>query len=152
MGGAQNTIGGGGRYDGLVEALGGPPTAGIGFGTGVERILATCDAEGVFPAPPGRVAAFVIDTTGGDAARDLTFVLRRGGIGADRAFGAGGYKSQEKQARRSGAEVLVVVRAEAGGGEQVVVRSLTGADADATETTRADLLDAVHQHLARRHL
>ena len=53
---AQNALGGGGRYDGLVEALGGPPTPGIGFALGVERILIACDDEGVFDAagPLGR--------------------------------------------------------------------------------------------------
>ena len=50
---AQNTIGGGGRYDGLVESLGGPPTPAVGFGSGIERVLLSCDAEGVFPAPGG---------------------------------------------------------------------------------------------------
>ena len=45
---AQNALGGGGRYNGLVEMLGGPPTPGIGFGLGIERILIACDAEGVF--------------------------------------------------------------------------------------------------------
>ena len=49
---AQNGIGGGGRYDGLVEMLGGPPTPGIGFGMGIERILLACDAEGVFAGRP----------------------------------------------------------------------------------------------------
>ena len=49
---AQNGIGGGGRYDGLVEMLGGPPTPGIGFGMGIERILLACDAEGVFAGGP----------------------------------------------------------------------------------------------------
>ena len=49
---AQNGIGGGGRYDGLVEMLGGPPTPGIGFGIGIERLLLACDAEGVFAVDP----------------------------------------------------------------------------------------------------
>ena len=49
---AQNAIGGGGRYDGLAEDLGGPPTDGIGFALGVDRILLACDAEGVFAAEP----------------------------------------------------------------------------------------------------
>ena len=62
---AQNAVGGGGRYDGLVEELGGPPTAGIGFGLGVERTLLACDAEGVFPPPDQAVDVFVVDTTGG---------------------------------------------------------------------------------------
>lgn len=112
LGGAQNTIGGGGRYDGLVAELGGPPTPGIGFGTGIERILATCDAEGVFASPASPVRVFVIDLGDGDRARDLTVALRRAGLGADRAFGGGGYKSQRKQADRAAAPVLVTLRAE----------------------------------------
>ena len=70
LGNAQSTILGGGRYDGLIEQLGGPPTPGIGFGCGIERVLLTCDAEGVFPAPPRRASTcFVIDITGGDDGR-----------------------------------------------------------------------------------
>ncbi len=45
---AQNALGGGGRYDGLVEALGGPPTPGVGFALGIDRTLLACDDEGVF--------------------------------------------------------------------------------------------------------
>src|SRR6185312_3344454 len=48
---AQNALGGGGRYDGLVEALGGPPTHGVGFALGIDRTLLACDDEGVFPTP-----------------------------------------------------------------------------------------------------
>ena len=43
---AQNAIGGGGRYDRLAEDMGGPPTPGIGFGIGIERVLIACDSEG----------------------------------------------------------------------------------------------------------
>jgi histidyl-tRNA synthetase len=49
---AQNALGGGGRYDGLVESLGGPATAGVGFALGLDRTLLACDDEGVFAAPP----------------------------------------------------------------------------------------------------
>src|SRR5207302_661143 len=69
---AQNGVGGGGRYDGLVEALGGPPTPGIGFGVGIERLLQACDAEGAFPTPDRSLDAFVVDLTDGRAARDIT--------------------------------------------------------------------------------
>ena len=62
---AQNAIGGGGRYDGLVEMLGGPPTPGIGFGMGIERLLIACDGEGVFPVDPPALDAFVVDVAGG---------------------------------------------------------------------------------------
>jgi histidyl-tRNA synthetase len=55
---AQNAVGGGGRYDKLAEALGGPPTPGIGFGMGIERLLLACDAEGAFPAPQEAVGVW----------------------------------------------------------------------------------------------
>ena len=62
---AQDTVCGGGRYNGLVEALGGPPTPGIGFALGIERLLLACDAEGVFDVPTQRAEVWVIDTAGG---------------------------------------------------------------------------------------
>ena len=102
---AQNGIGGGGRYDGLVEMLGGPPTPGIGFGMGIERILLACDAEGVFPVIPPPLDAFVVDTTGGAAARDLTAALRAAGLSADRAFDDRSMKAQFKAADKSGARL-----------------------------------------------
>ena len=83
---AQNGIGGGGRYDGLVELLGGEPTPGIGFGIGIERVLLACDAEGVFSTADARAAcplhAYVIDTAGGETAVVLTAELRRAGLRA----------------------------------------------------------------------
>src|SRR5439155_19647262 len=63
---AQDASGGGGRYDALVEQLGGPSTPAIGFGLGIERILLACDAEGVFATPAAAIDVFVLDTTGGE--------------------------------------------------------------------------------------
>src|SRR5205085_424764 len=97
---AQNAVGGGGRYDKLAEALGGPPTPGIGFGMGIERLLLACDAEGAFPVPEGLVDVFVIDTIGGVAATIHAAELREAGIGADRAFDGRSMKAQFKQADR----------------------------------------------------
>ena len=86
---AQNGIGGGGRYDGLVELLGGDPTPGIGFGIGVERVLMACDAEGVF------------STVAAVAARPLhAYVDRHGGRG-DRP-GAHGRVAPGRPAGRPG--------------------------------------------------
>ena len=99
---AQNALGGGGRYDGLVEALGGPPTPGIGFALGVDRTLLACDDEGVFAAPATPVDVFVVDTTGGAAALAIT-EERAAGISADRAFDGRSMKAQMKAADRSGA-------------------------------------------------
>jgi histidyl-tRNA synthetase len=110
---AQNEAGGGGRYDRLVEMLGGPPTPGIGFGLGIERILLVCDAEGVFPAPEHLpLDVFVLDTTGGAQARDLTAELRRAGVRADRAFDRRSFKAQMKVALRSGARLALVIEPE----------------------------------------
>jgi histidyl-tRNA synthetase len=106
---AQSTVIGGGRYDGLVEQLGGPPTPGIGFGSGVERMLLACDAEAAFPGPASTLDVFVVDTTDGSVARDLAGELRRAGLRTDRAFDGRSMKSQMKSAGRSGARVAVIV-------------------------------------------
>ncbi len=106
---AQNGVGGGGRYDGLVEVMGGPSTPGIGFGIGIERLLLACDAESVFAASPPVLDAFVVDVAGGDLARDLTAQLRRAGLRADRAFDHRSMKAQLKAADRSGARLAVIV-------------------------------------------
>ncbi len=121
---AQNALCGGGRYDGLVEMLGGDATPGIGFGMGIERVLAACDAEGVFPAAPPHLDAFVVDTAGGEMARVLTPRLRRAGLRADRAFDGRSMKAQMKLADRSGAAVALIVGPQEAASGTVVVRPL----------------------------
>jgi len=123
---AQNGIGGGGRYDGLVAMLGGPPTPGIGFGLGVERILLACDAEGVFPVAPRPLDAFVVDTAGGAHARDLTAALRAAGLSADRAWDDRSMGAQFKAADRSGALLACIVGPDEAASGTVSVRPLRG--------------------------
>jgi histidyl-tRNA synthetase len=106
---AQNALGGGGRYNGLVEMLGGAPTPGIGFGLGIERILIACDAEGVFATEAPPLHAYVIDLTGGESAVLLTNELRQAGFRVDRGFDGRSMKSQIKSADRSGALVALVI-------------------------------------------
>ncbi|MFV2038972.1 MAG: histidine--tRNA ligase [Acidimicrobiales bacterium] len=106
---AQNAVGGGGRYDQLVEDLGGPPTPGIGFALGVDRILLACDAEGVFATPDPLVDVFVVDMTDGTQATALTDELRQAGLGADRSFGGRSVKAQMKVADRSRARLAILV-------------------------------------------
>jgi histidyl-tRNA synthetase len=108
---AQNAVGGGGRYDGLAQAIGGPPTPGIGFGIGIERLLLACDAEGCFDPPPTPPDVFVVDSTGGVAARDITGELRKAGISAVRAYDSRSMNAQMKLADRSGARFAVIVGA-----------------------------------------
>ncbi len=123
---AQSTIGGGGRYDGLVESLGGPPTSAVGFGSGIERVLLSCDAEGVFPGPETALDVFVVDVTGGHHARDLTFELRRAGFTVDRAFDGRSMKSQMKAADRSGARFALVIGSDELAAGVVTLRDLRG--------------------------
>ena len=142
---AQIAIGGGGRYDGLAEALGGAPTPGIGFGAGIERILLACDAEGVFTIEENQraVEVFVIDTTGGELARDVTHELRAAGISADRAFDARSFKAQMKQAMRTGARYAVAIDP-----DRIELRTL--AEKGEPELLRRDtLVDQVRMRLNR---
>ncbi len=121
---AQNTICGGGRYNGLVEELGGPPTPGIGFAMGVDRLLLACDAEGTFPAPDRSVDVWVVDVTDGASARDLTHLLRASGISADRSFDSRSMRSQMKSADRSGATLAVIIGDQELADDMVAIRRL----------------------------
>jgi histidyl-tRNA synthetase len=125
---AQNAIGGGGRYDGLAEAIGGEPTPGIGFGIGIERLLMACDAEGCFAVDPPAADAFVMDITRGDGAgshaRNLVDELRRAGLVALRAYDGRSPKSQMKQADKSGARFAVIIGDEELANGVVTVRPL----------------------------
>jgi len=122
--GAQNAIGGGGRYDGLAELLGGPPTPGIGFGIGIERVLLACDAEGAFAVAPIVPEAFVVDVTGGEIARDLVGKLRDLGLHVERAYDARSMKSQFKQADKSGAPVAILIGPDEMSSGSVTIRAL----------------------------
>ena len=143
---AQNGVGGGGRYDRLVEDLGGPPTPGIGFGMGIERLLLTCDAEGVFPPPASTVDVFVIDTAGGSEALLLTFELRAAGVPCDRAFDGRSMKAQFKAADRSGARLALVVGEREVADGTVTVRDLATGDQEVVG--RGDVVAHVRKRLA----
>jgi histidyl-tRNA synthetase len=143
---AQNALGGGGRYDGLVEALGGPPTPGIGFAIGVDRTLIACDDEGVFGAPEQAVDVFVVDVAGGTHALTITDEMRRAGHSADRAYDNRSMKAQMKAANRSGAAVAVIVGPDEVEQGTVVVRPLRS-DAGQITIARADLLEHLEKLL-----
>jgi histidyl-tRNA synthetase len=140
---AQSGAGGGGRYDGLAEALGGPPTPGIGFGLGIERILLACDAEGTFPPPAGLVDAYVVDLTGGAAARDLSHDLRQAGVRAERGFGDRSLKAQLKAADRSGARLALIVGPDEMTAGTVTVRDLRRGDQETVD--RSTVVDHVRK-------
>ena len=109
--GAQNALGGGGRYNQLVEQIGGPPTPGIGFGLGVERALIALQALNIdMPLPPAPTAQVI---TLGEAARPagikLLADLRAAGIAAETEYGAKSMKSQMRAAGRSGAGYAIIL-------------------------------------------
>ncbi|MCU0278080.1 MAG: histidine--tRNA ligase [Candidatus Nanopelagicales bacterium] len=109
--GAQSGIGGGGRYDGLMESLGGPELTGIGFGLGTDRTLLACQAEGLHPAAARPIEAYIVPV--GEAARDAGLVLagrlRAAGVGVDMAYGGRGMKGAMKGADRSGARWAIIM-------------------------------------------
>jgi histidyl-tRNA synthetase len=129
---AQNAVAGGGRYDQLVETMGGPPTPAIGFGLGIERLLVVADTEGTLAAGRARVDVFVVDGLGGGReALVLTHELRQAGLRADRAYGGRSVKAQFKVADRSDAAYAVMLgEAELERGEVRVKRMESGEEVD----------------------
>jgi histidyl-tRNA synthetase len=113
--GAKDTICGGGRYDGLIQEIGGPPTPGIGFGAGVERLLLSVGERELDTA---QVDVFFVCEPGADRARVLPLLaeLRRRGLRADMDYAGRSAKGQITQAGRLGAGWTVIVD----GGEATV--------------------------------
>ena len=109
--GAQGTVCGGGRYDGLVEQLGGKPTPALGFGSGLERLLLVMEKLGV-NIPGAETIDVYVATTGkqaGDAAQKLILDLRRMGIAAERDLCDRSLKAQMKYADKIGARYTMVI-------------------------------------------
>ena len=120
------TVCGGGRYDGLAEVLGGPPTPGVGFGMGLDRVLLAMEAEGV-PVPAERTpTCFVVAI--GDAARSaaarLVRELRDAGITAMTAFQERPMKAQFRMADRAGATFAAIIGEQELEQGQVTIRRL----------------------------
>jgi histidyl-tRNA synthetase len=112
--GAQGTICGGGRYDGLVEELGGPPTPALGFGMGLERFLLALEAKGKIP-PSDSAAGIYLAPMGAEAATacvKLCRELRGGGIAAETDLCGRSVKAQMKYADKIGAEYTAVIGAD----------------------------------------
>jgi histidyl-tRNA synthetase len=136
--GSQNAVGGGGRYDGLSEALGGPPLPGIGIAPGVDRILlARGEREEI---GPGRVRVYVV-AVGERAAPEALAIatrLRRAGVGADLDLMGRSMKGQMKDAARSGARYAVIL-----GDEELAERVATLKDLASEEQRKVPFEDLV---------
>lgn len=123
---AQNALGGGGRYDGLVESLGGPPEPGVGFAIGVDRTLLACDAAGVFAPADLAPQVWVVAVTEGTEGLSLVEELRRSGVRADRSYDGRSMKAQMKAANRSGAEIALIIGDDELAAGTVSVRTMRG--------------------------
>lgn len=138
--GAQNAVFGGGRYDGLAEMLGGPPTPGVGFGSGLERHVMTLKVQGIEPAPLPRPPVFVtvLGTKARPAAIDLTVALRDAGVGTWLSFGRRGLRSQLREANKRGARYAVIL-----GEDEIKAGQATVRDMDQGEQGSVPLQDVV---------
>jgi histidyl-tRNA synthetase len=142
--GAQSAIGGGGRYDGLIETLGGPAIGGVGFGLGVDRTCLAVQAEGLDLTSSSRMTAFLIAL--GNEARplisQLATSLRESGISCDLAFDGRSVKAAMKAADRSGARFAILI-----GDDEIASGTAVIKDLDTGEQQET-AVDSVHTHLS----
>jgi histidyl-tRNA synthetase len=147
--GAQDAVGGGGRYDNLVEQLGGKPTPGVGFGSGLERLLLALEAQQVsLKAPPARLV-FVV-THGETANREklaLLSQLRDAGLHADADLTGRSVKAQFKLADREGARLCVVLGEQELADGTTVVKDLASGEQQVVR--RAELVDRLRSLLSQ---
>jgi histidyl-tRNA synthetase len=139
--GAQSGIGGGGRYDGLSEDIGGPPLPGIGFAVGLDRIVLAIEAEQAGAAVQAAAACQVFGVPlGEDAHTDVLALitkLRRAGIRADMVFGSRGLKGGMRAADRSGAAFAALIGAEERSNGTVRIKDLKTSDQQDVPATSA---------------
>ena len=109
--GAQSAVAGGGRYDGLVEEMGGKPTPAVGFATGLERVLLALEKQELLPAMDKQTDAFVVAL--GEAAQGPAFQLltrlRQAGLKAGMDYAGRSMKAQMKQANKAGARFALII-------------------------------------------
>lgn len=144
--GPQSAVGGGGRYDGLIETLGGPPTPGIGFGIGLERVVLAMQAQGISSGPSRGPAVYVLAVGARARERSLGIVqaLRRGGISVACSYADRSLKAQMRAANASGALRVVIL------GEDEVRRGMAGVKDLATGEQVEVPLDSLVGHLGEQ--
>jgi histidyl-tRNA synthetase len=136
LGPTQSTLCGGGRYDGLAEVLGGEPTAGVGFGLGLERVLIAMDRSGLSPPEPARgVFVVAIGKEARREARSLVRHLRASDGIADMALEDRPLKAQLRMADRSGAFAAAILGERELGEGIITMRRL---DDGSQETVKRD--------------
>jgi histidyl-tRNA synthetase len=127
--GAQSGVAGGGRYDGLVELLGGPPTPGMGWAAGLERMTL---AAGARPVPRPITDLFVADEDRGVEAFALASEARAAGLAVQQELAGRSLKGQLKQADRAGARYVAIV-----GADGIQLRDMDSGEQDSVESAAA---------------
>ena len=139
---AQNALGGGGRYDGLSELLGGPPAPGVGWALGLDRTVLALEQGGLLPADPRRLEALVIPLV--PAARPVAFRLvldlRRAGLVADLPYVERTLNGHMKAAAKAGARSVVILGEQELAADRATVRDMT-----AREQAPVDLAGVVRR-------
>ena len=138
--GAQSAVGGGGRYDGLVEELGGPSTPGVGFAMGLERIILALEKQGLLKPEKEAIDVFaVVPDEGGTAdAFKAVMTLREAGYSCDMNQIGRSMKAQMKQADRTGARFALIFGEEERSRGAVTVRNM--ADSSQEEIKRSEIV------------
>jgi histidyl-tRNA synthetase len=135
---AQNALGGGGRYDGLIEEIGGPATPGMGWASGVERLLLAAPPPPVAPVPVELFVAYAKPELR-DAAFRLAADARAAGHAARLELGGRSLKGQLKQADRAGARYVAIL-----GDEGTALKDMETGEQRTVET------DTIMHHIAGR--
>ncbi len=146
--GAQRAMCGGGRYDGLIEQLGGEPTPGIGFGSGIERIIMSMQEQGIEPEKPTTPPVFLahFGEAGRQAAIKLTFQLRENGVGALLSFGAKSMKAMMRNANRNNARFAIIIGDEEAAQNVASIKDL--GEGEQIQVSMEEVLDYIKKHLA----
>ncbi|MCJ7744073.1 MAG: His/Gly/Thr/Pro-type tRNA ligase C-terminal domain-containing protein, partial [Dehalococcoidales bacterium] len=131
VGDRQSSLGGGGRYDNLIEAIGGKPTPALGFATGIERIILNLKRQNI-PVPPLPKPRVFIAYVGSDPdfigeVIKLAAQLRQAGIGVIAAIGSKSLKAQLRQANNFGARHTVIIGEQEVKTGTVILRDMTSA-------------------------
>lgn len=145
--GSQSAVGGGGRYDGLSEMIGGPALPSVGWALGVDRTVLALEAEGVALDIPSATSVFAVALGGAKPVLfGLVTELRRAGVAADISYGGKGLKGAMKDANRSGARFALV----AGDRdlEEGVVQLKDMESGEQTPVALADVVQALRAKLA----
>ena len=140
--GAQSAVAGGGRYDGLIEEMGGNPTPAVGFATGLERVLLALEKQGLLPEQEKKADAFVValGAEAQSAGFKLLQKLREAGLKALMDYAGRSMKAQMKQAGKAGARFALIL-----GEDEIKENAVMLKDMEKSEQQKVSLDEVINQ-------